>query len=122
MRVARLLLVAVVVLLAARTAASQQVSNTKEPSARIHNSRHADIPPLTPQQQAQLLQQIQPAKAASDGRFNIDDLPAGTEVCLTLHTLQVARDEGSDSTHLVAERTCTPAHQFEMKSAVAVQK
>src|SRR6201995_3391020 len=47
------------------------------------------------------------------------DDSAQSNVCLALRTMVVARDEKqSDATHLVSQRTCTPARQFQMKSAV----
>ena len=45
-----------------------------------------------------------------------------SETCYTLHTLRVAKKRGSDETHIVGERTCTPASQFDFKSAVQKTK
>jgi len=113
MRIARLLLVALLVLLAGRTAASQELA-TSHPNAKPDYLR-----PFSVKQDAPLPDGILRARPAAKKWFLIDDLPEGTEVCLTLHTLQVTRDaQHSDSTHLVSQRTCTPARQFEMKSAV----
>jgi len=106
MRLTRLLLVAFLILVAGRTAASQEaktsdirpaVASFTDASSHVWTSRPADR-----------------RRNAADTRAE-----DGDDICLTMHTMQVARDEkGSDATHLVAERTCTPASQFQTKSAV----
>lgn len=44
------------------------------------------------------------------------------DVCYTMHSLQVAREPGTDVTRLVRQRTCTPSAQFEMKSTIQRSK
>jgi len=115
MRLTRLLVVVLLVLVAGRTAVSQ---NIKESTAKP--SFHSDYwRPFA-------------ATNESDGRWLRQGWSYSTrgtsspgaegfqnDTCLTLRTLVVARDyQQSDSTHLVSQRTCTPARQFQMKSAV----
>jgi hypothetical protein len=110
MRLARLLLIVVLVLIAGRSAASQdnktdnrkpnvqpELTNPPEPSSHNNNPR------------AHIL-----------SRYPAPDLLADNNTCLVMHTTQVARDGlYTDATHVVAERDCTPANRFQMKSAVA---
>jgi hypothetical protein len=54
----------------------------------------------------------------AENRSTVGDDPR-KDVCLDLHTMVVARDDKqTDATHLVSQRTCTPARQFQTKAAV----
>ena len=106
MRLARLLLMALVVLIAGRTVAGQEVSIPQQPP-QVATPKPDYVRPFV---------RVHPARGAKT--FYLDDLRGGPDFCLTMHTLVVAREDGGDSTHLVAHRTCTPARKFEMKSAV----
>jgi hypothetical protein len=106
MRLTRLLLIALVVLLAGRTAASQE--------AKPDSGSHPNY--LRPWISAdQLHHRVV--------NHNANRLPGNAllaeDTCLTLHTLVVAReDEHSDATQLVEDRTCTPIRQYQIKVAV----
>jgi hypothetical protein len=53
-----------------------------------------------------------------ENRSAVGDDPQ-KNVCLDLRTMVVARDEhDADATHVVSQRTCTPARQFQTKAAV----
>jgi len=69
-----------------------------------------------------------PRNAQSAGRFAWATRPflrqrvRGPEQCYTLHTLLAAKKPGSDETEIVGQRTCTPASQFDVKTAVQKAK
>ncbi len=46
----------------------------------------------------------------------------GDEVCYTMRSMLVVKEQGSDSTEVVGQRTCTPSTQFQMKSTVQRSK
>jgi hypothetical protein len=104
MRIARLLVVALLVLIAGRTAAAQEIKTAKD-----RTSRPDYVRPFAVDHHAWA---SRPRDSRRSSGATTDD------VCLTMHTLVVARDDGGDSTRLVAQRTCTPSRQFETKSAV----
>lgn len=114
MRPIRLLLV-VLPLLAGATASSQQVRANKSETAspksdyvRPWASRDLGAPSRDSRNDT--------SRSVRNGL----ESTIADETCLTLHTLVVARDdEQSESTHLVAQHTCTPTRQFQIKSAVA---
>ena len=118
MRLTRLLMVVILVLMAGRTAASQDIQTPKTSTVRQDYVR-----PFVAQKD--FAGDTRPSHA-QDGRRVPSTTPrTGTgattsdDTCLTLHTLVVAREsKGSDSTRLVSQHTCTPARQFQMKSAV----
>ena len=107
MRVTRLVFVAMLLTLAAGTATAQQVRSNgsnqwRDDSQSMNGAKQVDNGMWTGRPQ--------------DSRRNADATP---DVCLSMHTLVVARDDKhSDATRLVAQHTCTPARQFQTKSAV----
>ena len=105
MRLGRLLVLAILVLVAGRTAASQEIQTQDNNSV---DSRHSSAP----------------APTKDFGvRANTAQAPAvpeeGTSLCLTMHTIRVSRPHGMDAGHVIGESTCTPAVRFQMKSADA---
>ncbi len=114
MRLTRLLLVVLLVLVIGRTAAGQEI--------KANNQNSVQAPPdyVLPAQNARSTPQ-RDFQTERNG-FGNDGTPR-QDVCLTMHSLIVERSESySDTTRLVAQRTCTPAVRFQMKSAVVEKK
>jgi hypothetical protein len=111
----RLLLVNLIVLLAGRTAASQQINNDVLHAA-VGNGNY--IRPFTPATHLRgLLESASPRVAQYESSPGDDDFQTDS-VCLTLDTFVIARySKNSDETHVVAHRTCTMGRRFQMKSA-----
>jgi hypothetical protein len=114
MRLVRLLIVVLVLVVAGRTAAGQDIkaqSNKPDVSDTQSNYVRPFVAPENAGDSAW--------PKGSNGSRQSYPVLAENDACLTLHTFVVARDgKQSDSTHLVAQRTCTPSRQFQMKSAV----
>ena len=112
MRFTRFFLVAILVLGAGRTAASQEPkTHTKKSASAWSDSMRRFVAEKGSTERTW-------ASRSNDSR-RVADATNVEDTCLALHTLVVARDEKrSDSTHLVSQSTCTPARQFQMKSAV----
>jgi hypothetical protein len=109
MRLTRLFVATLLVVLAGRIALGQDFA--RRPPSKSHPTRSfsAATPTAVP---------YFPRDEVNRSGVAGDD-SAESNVCLALRTMVVARDEvHSDSTHLVSQRTCTPAQQFQMKSAV----
>ena len=112
MRLARLLLIMLVVLVLGRTVAGQNSVSTMN-RHKTSTSQDYVRPFQADRYGTQLLRNdrsIAPAVTSEEA------------TCLTMHTLVMARDQKhSDTTHLVAEYNCVPAQQFQTKSAVVVK-
>ena len=111
MRLARLLLMALVVLIAGRTAAGQDTNPKQD-----HATRSDYVRPWVSNRGGGHFA-LHVGEDSRSVRTGVENVLAD-ETCLTLHTLVVAREGGGDSTNIVAQRTCTPARQFATKSAV----
>jgi len=103
MRLVRLLVVATLVLVAGRTAAGQSQRQNNSPSSSRHNQART----------------IAPAKDFSRGTQSWTAPVDRDSLCMTMHTIRVAREDGTDATHVIGESTCTPAFRLEMKSVVS---
>jgi len=90
------------------TASAFAIEKTSKPQQSQVSSTDAANPP-----------QVQPMPVRPKLKSFVSD---GNEVCYTMHSLQVAREPGTDSTRLVRQRTCTPSSQFEMKHTVQYTK
>lgn len=105
MRLGRLLVLAILVLVAGRTAASQEIqSQGKNPDHRDYAQRS------TPQKDFGIRSESGQVWANPEDRASL---------CFTMHTIRVSRPHGMDAGHVIGESTCTPAVRFEMKSAVS---
>jgi hypothetical protein len=111
MLITRLLLVALLVLFAGRSAAGQKTDSA--------NSQRADfVRPFV----AQNIETLPVGDAPVSKRWNFaEDFKTDDEFCLTMHTLVVSRKDRS-SGEVIAQYTCTPAKRFQTKSAVANPK
>src|SRR4051794_35871021 len=114
MLLTRLLVATLLLLVAGRTAASQQIAQkTDETTAKSDY-----VQPVEPTVESGRLSETTSSRTARQWKI-LDDARRTDDVCLTLHTFLMARDsQTSDATHLVSHRTCTPGRQFEMKSTV----
>jgi len=102
MRLGRLLVLAILVLVAGRTAASQEIQNQSK------NSGNNDyVQRLAPQKDFGIRSSSGETWTMPEDRAN---------VCLTMHTIRVSRPHGTDPGHVIGESTCTPAVRFEMKA------
>ncbi len=109
MRLSRLLLALFLVLVAGRTAASQD-SKPQDNGKPTPKSDY--IRPWT-----NITDSAIPAEGVLSAQSTSENL------CYALNTYIMAREtKHSDATHLVAHRTCTPANRFQMKSAIVVPK
>ena len=114
MLITRLLLVALLVLFAGRSAAGQQTDAA--------NSQHADFVRPFVAQNVETLPVGETSRTPVSKRWNFaEDFKADDEFCLTMHTLVVSRKDRS-SGEVIAHYTCTPAKRFQTKSAVATPK
>jgi len=118
MRLTRLLLAVLLVLVIGRIAASQDVSSGNDSSASPRSDYRRSFTVAGDSTGAPLQTGLPGVHTTK--RQQVEPSPADN-LCLTMHTFQVARDEArADATHLVAERTCTPAQRFQTKSAIGV--
>ena len=81
------------------------IEKTKPQPQQTQVSAAEEVPP----------QVSEPSRVRTKLKF---DVSRENDVCYTIHSLQVAREPGSDSTRLVRQRTCTPSAQFQMKNTV----
>jgi len=107
------LLLAVLPFFAGVAASSQQIRANKSETASPRSNY------VRPWSRTDLNAPLADRNEASTPVRNGLESTVADETCLTLHTLVVARDnEHSESTHLVAQHTCTATRQFQFKSAV----
>ncbi len=109
MRFSRLLLAMFLVLVAGRTAASQDSNpqDAAKPTPKSDYIRHW----------------TNSTETALPGDGVLVEQSTSENTCYALHTFVMARESRhSDATRLVAHRTCTPANRFQMKSAVVTPK
>jgi hypothetical protein len=114
MLLTRLLVATLLLLVAGRTAASQQIAQkTDEITAKTDYVQRFE----STVESSRLLETAS-SRTARQSKI-LDEAQRTDDVCLTLHTFVMARDsQTSDATHLISHRTCTPGRQFEMKSTV----
>ena len=123
MRLTRLLLIALLVLIAGKTAASQDSKAPTNKSDYVRPFAPSNSNSIRPSVSANGIDYPSAShRALPKGKsWLVEDFQNQNDTCLALHTLVVARDaQHSDATHLVSQRDCTPARQFQTKSAVTV--
>lgn len=113
MRSFRLLLVVFLVVLVSGTAASQDVKTGNESASAPHSYMRPFAAPKNFGARG--------SRNFSSDRWFGQSAEYADTICLTMHRLRVAQDDGTDATHLVGQSTCTPAKRFQMKSAVVTE-
>jgi hypothetical protein len=106
MRLGRLLVIAILILVAGRMAAGQEIRHPNNSSDAARNS----APPSAASSDFGIR-----VAARSDIASNGLDYADGS--CFTMHTIRVAREDGTDATRVISQSTCTPAARLQMKSA-----
>ena len=103
----RTLLLLVLFALTTASAFAIEKTNSKPQQSQVSSTDAPNLP------------QVQPIPVRPKLNSYVSD---GNVVCYTIHSLQVAREPGTDSTRLVRQRTCTPSSQFQTKSTVLQPK
>ena len=109
MRLGRLLVLAILVLIAGRTASSQEIKNDNSVTQRSSTQTFAAANDFG----------IRVAAKSGSGEFASKGPEYADGVCFTMHTIRVAREDGTDATRVISQSTCTPAVKLQMKSADA---